>query len=250
MQQDIIQSLVNLGLNEKQVKVYLACLDLGGATIQEIALKSGVKRTSIYNFIDKLIEKSLISKTQKENRYLFLAESPALLKRLQKRNEVFLNKKMPELMQKFEKSKIGASFKYFRGKEATKKILKESLDVQKGEVLVVAKNKAGIDVIGKRFVENCILKVKAKGIKSKMIRSYGQENKHKFFSIMESMNCEVRELPREMKIENSVLILDNKVVSFSSFEENYGFVIESESFTKTMKTFFNALWILSEPSPK
>ena len=160
MEQNLIQSLMNLGLNEKQVKVYLACLELGSATIQEIARKSGVKRTSIYNFIDELIEKSLISKTQKENRYLFLAESPVLLKNLQEKNTSVLNQMMPGLIKKFEKPKIKTNFKYFRGKEGTKKALKEALGMQKREVLAVFTNEAGIDIVGKLFTENYILEGK------------------------------------------------------------------------------------------
>jgi len=48
------ETLLQMGLNEKEAKVYLACLELGGATIAEIAEKSGVKRTSIYNFLEEL----------------------------------------------------------------------------------------------------------------------------------------------------------------------------------------------------
>ncbi|PIT86455.1 MAG: hypothetical protein COU33_03055, partial [Candidatus Magasanikbacteria bacterium CG10_big_fil_rev_8_21_14_0_10_43_6] len=34
--------LQNLGLNEKEAKVYLACLELGSATVQEVSDKAGV----------------------------------------------------------------------------------------------------------------------------------------------------------------------------------------------------------------
>ena len=111
----LIQSLLNLGLNEKEAKTYLACLELGSGTIQEIAQKAGVKRSSIYNFIDKLIEMSLISKTQKHNRYYFLAESPEILKKIQQKNQTLLNKNVPDLIKMFEIDKAKTDFKYFRG---------------------------------------------------------------------------------------------------------------------------------------
>ena len=45
---NLAKSLKSLGIEEKQAKVYLACLELGTATIQELADKSKVKRTSIF----------------------------------------------------------------------------------------------------------------------------------------------------------------------------------------------------------
>ena len=46
-QAELIKSL---GLSEAEIAVYLATLELGQANVQEISRKSGVKRTSIYNF--------------------------------------------------------------------------------------------------------------------------------------------------------------------------------------------------------
>lgn len=46
MPMDIIASLRQFGLNEKQAKVYLACLELGSASVQKIAKKAGVERTN------------------------------------------------------------------------------------------------------------------------------------------------------------------------------------------------------------
>ncbi len=67
---------------------------------------------------------------------------------------------------------------------------------------------------------------------------------------MESMGCEVKELPREMKIKNGLLIFDDRVICLAPIEENYGFTIESKSYTKTMKIFFYGLWNMAKPWPQ
>jgi len=72
-------SLTELGLNEKEINVYLACLELGTASVAEIAKKSGVKRTSIYNFLEDLKNKGLISEIKKNRKTLLLPEDPHAL---------------------------------------------------------------------------------------------------------------------------------------------------------------------------
>ena len=54
LQKHEAELIQTLGLSEHEAAVYLAALELGEANIQEISRKSGVKRTSIYNFIDTL----------------------------------------------------------------------------------------------------------------------------------------------------------------------------------------------------
>ena len=68
----VIKILKNLGLDEKEIKVYLACLQLGSATVQDLSVKSGVKRTNIYNFIDDMKQRGLLSETKIGKRILFV----------------------------------------------------------------------------------------------------------------------------------------------------------------------------------
>ena len=51
---ELVEALEAYGLNKKQAKVYLACLELGLATVQDLAKRSGVRRTTIYSLLDEL----------------------------------------------------------------------------------------------------------------------------------------------------------------------------------------------------
>jgi len=59
------KELEKIGLSKKEAKVYLACLELSEATIGQISKKSGVKRTTVYDIVESLKEKSLISSSTK-----------------------------------------------------------------------------------------------------------------------------------------------------------------------------------------
>jgi len=74
----IKEELLNeAGLSDKEAKAYLAILEMGSSTIKPISARAGIKRTSVYNFIDHLIELGLVSKSILRGRTYYQATSPA-----------------------------------------------------------------------------------------------------------------------------------------------------------------------------
>src|SRR3990167_237510 len=111
-----------LGLSEQEVAVYLAALELGEANIQEISRKSGVKRTSIYNFIDTLKARQLLSEIKKGKRKLYSAVSPHHLVDEQKSKVASVERLIPQLLaiQNSVRNKPRVSF--YEGIEGIKEI--------------------------------------------------------------------------------------------------------------------------------
>ena len=95
METNLKNLFFNLGLSEDQVKVYLSALELGQASMQGLAVKSGVKRTSIYNFIRELIDKKLIVTSQKKKRIVYSAIHPNQLVEIEKSRITELNRAYP-----------------------------------------------------------------------------------------------------------------------------------------------------------
>src|SRR3989338_4407031 len=98
MQNELTKLFESLGLSEDQTKVYLAALELGQASMQDLADKSGVKRTSIYNFIKELIAKGLIVTAKKRKRTVYSAIHPNQLIELEKSRLSELHRVLPELL--------------------------------------------------------------------------------------------------------------------------------------------------------
>jgi sugar-specific transcriptional regulator TrmB len=73
--------LEKLGLSEKEAKVYLAALELGSATVQQIAEKAKVLRPTTYLILEAMLKKGLMTSTEKGKKTLFSAEPPAQLER-------------------------------------------------------------------------------------------------------------------------------------------------------------------------
>src|SRR3989344_1377678 len=90
--------LKTLGMNQLQARVYVAALELGESTMQALARKSGVNRSTIYTFIDDLKDRGFILETRKQKRNIYSAAHPERLVDMQKRRVGELERMLPELL--------------------------------------------------------------------------------------------------------------------------------------------------------
>ena len=74
--EEIERLLVLFGLNEKETKVYVACLQVGQDSAYNIAEKSGVKRATTYLILRSLVKKSLVTTHITSKSFLYSAASP------------------------------------------------------------------------------------------------------------------------------------------------------------------------------
>ena len=91
------QVLESIGLSKNETKIFLALLDIGQTTAGKITEKSGVHRTNVYDAVERLIEKGLVSYIIKNKIKYFEATDPSNLMNLIKEKEVQLKEIMPQL---------------------------------------------------------------------------------------------------------------------------------------------------------
>lgn len=85
--EDLITHIEDLGLSQKEARVYLANLMLGAATVQQIAEQSGIKRVTTYVILESLNNLGLVSQSTKGKKTFFVAEDPTQLRRLLQKKE-------------------------------------------------------------------------------------------------------------------------------------------------------------------
>jgi len=89
--EQLIQSVEDLGLSQKEARVYLSNLALGSATVQQIADHSGIKRVTTYVILESLANLGLVSQTSQGKKTFFNAEDPVVLRRLMDKKEQEVN---------------------------------------------------------------------------------------------------------------------------------------------------------------
>jgi HTH-type transcriptional regulator, sugar sensing transcriptional regulator len=119
--------LKKLGLSDKEADVYEASLELGEATVQQIAQKSKVARATTYLILDSLMKRGLVSDYEHDDKTKFIAESPTQLKRLLDRQEeelrdrqADLGRLLPKLQAFIRSSDQRPVVRYFSGVEGLK----------------------------------------------------------------------------------------------------------------------------------
>ena len=75
-----IKLLEKIGLTEGEAKVYMASLSLGQSTTGAIIKEAKVSTSKVYNILDRLSKKGLVSTIIKNNRKYFKASDPSRLK--------------------------------------------------------------------------------------------------------------------------------------------------------------------------
>ncbi len=128
------QELKNLGLVEKEAVVYLAALELGSSTIQEIAGKSQISRSTTYEVIESLVKKGLMSSLTKGKKKYFSAEDPErLLSFIDAKEKEFEKRKkelkavLPELKEVSSLSRQRPRIKFYEGKQGIRRIQEDIL---------------------------------------------------------------------------------------------------------------------------
>lgn len=134
----IVENLLQFGLNEKEISVYLSLISSGPAPVRLVAKQAGVNRGTTYDILKNLIELGLVSYYKQygkeDKRQYFVAEPPQkLLDAIEgkKRNletvKVQITKVIPELESLYEKSGARPVVKYYEGNSGIRTILEDVL---------------------------------------------------------------------------------------------------------------------------
>jgi len=128
--------LENLGLSEKEVKIYLTSLKLGPASVRRIAEGSEINRGTAYDILRGLIDLGLISYYHQDKKQYFIAEDPKKLKDAIKQKQEKLEETkteidriIPQLRSIYNKAGTKPVVKYYEGYAGMKLILEDVISV-------------------------------------------------------------------------------------------------------------------------
>jgi sugar-specific transcriptional regulator TrmB len=133
-----------LGLKEREVRVYLAGLELGPTSVQKIAQKTGLTRPTIYEIVRKLKENGLFAESKQKAKRFFVAQPPERILgilRVQKREIEEKEREFIRVIAALETkySKDNEGVKTFKGKAGLQSLLETLTFVSNPQILVINK---------------------------------------------------------------------------------------------------------------
>lgn len=240
---EIISELRKLGFSDKEALVYTKALEVNSFSIASMAHLTNIKRPTCYLIVDNLIQKGLITLLPRGRKSLYCAETPEVIVRNMEKN-VDLAKLITPKLEKIKANDVSApTIKFYTGRVGVEAIYADVLKEKEGSTLLSMTPARQItDVVGKDFFTDWIKKRIQRKITSRVLVPIQDKGRD---VIVETNNEELREtryLPKDFNLETTIGIYNDKVAFFSSKKDNIGFIIKSEEFSKTIKSFFDQLW--------
>ena len=237
----LTKTLTDLGLEPKQAAVYGALLELGEATVVDIAKNTKISRTNLYYILDGLKRLGFVYQTTTKGKTIYLAEDPKeFLDKFRNRVEKFAEniEKLKEVKKISKKPRIF----YFDGAEGFKKVWDFLFKSGVKEYLIMTDPEEMLGFVKKGYITGKIIEEKVRlGIKSRQLVAsslYSREITAKD----SEQNRVSKILPHIYKIPFTKIIFGDRVAMISPMVENFIFIVESEAFAKTERSTFEALW--------
>lgn len=240
MSDDIVQLLKKIGLSKRQAQIYVALLEIGKGSVQEIADQSGLKRTSIYPNLEVLKERGVLFESKIDAHTYYLPEDPEQLVSTLKDQTEELSHALNSLSEHANKQRSHVQF--HSGSDGFKKIWNTIFTSDIKEFLIITDPREFRGFVQNKYIVHSLIKKKVDmGIHSRQLIAFSEDAKNIVAKDSEE-NRESKMLPHQHKIPYTTIIFDNKVALISPMPENIIMIIESESYARTQRSFFEALW--------
>ena len=229
----------NLQLTPSQSDVYLAALELGQASMQDLARKSGVKRTTIYKFIEELKERQVILETKRGPRSVYSAAPPEQLMDREKNRLSELDRLLPQLNALHNIAREKPRVLFYEGIEAVKQVYADTLKEKKPIVswsdLAYTKSALG------KFIEDYPAQRARQNVPLRWIIPDTAEARE-FIKRDYGLLRETKLLPNA-KFEIDINIYGRKVLLTNASSPNpFAVLIEDEKIANTLREAWQQLW--------
>ncbi len=239
---DDINVLQELGLDEKESRVYVALLELGDSTVQPIAKKADIIRPNCYLVLDTLMKKGLVSYFEKNNRRRYVAEDPQVLSRTLKNRWERLNQLMPELRSVYNRAPNKPKVRFYEGKEEVRAIyeylttIKAYDNIYSPEFVVKIWGQYSPD-LAKRIAQNNVR------VRELIATQAGPVAYERFFKKPQQ---EIRYWPGANPLSTDIILYENKLALVSYDTDIHTIVIEGSGIVDTFRACFEFMWQAAE----
>ncbi len=249
------KELKKLGLTDGESRVYIALLNLGSSTVGPIVKKSKVAYSKIYEVLDRLVDKGLVSFITKQKTKYFQSLGPERLKEhIQKQkqeieeNEKLLDKLIPQLKSSKKKTQETEVFTGEKG-------IMTAYDI----LLDKAKKNSTLrffymhdPLYDEKVYEFCYGRVNYNDkkivpmLKKKNIRWLGIVNDTNYAKKIRNSPKPIIQRYVDFPIPGNIDITSNSIL-ITVWEDNpIGILIHSEEVAKNFKRYFDSIWEIAE----
>ena len=242
--------LEDIGFTKGEIKVYLTLLNLGETTTGNIIKEAQISSGKIYEILDKLIKKGLVSYIVKEKTKHFRAASPNRIldylhekEKYLREKEQNLLKELPSLIAIEKAGKKEYEFHLFKGFRGIQTAIFEALNdlTKEDEVLamgIISHKKEQYNLLWKKWH-------KKRTGKKVICRAIFSDRNTNYYRALKRMKF------TEVKIlsgitPSAVDIMKDRVLIFTYQGDPSCLSIKNPEIAQSFKTFFETLWRIAK----
>lgn len=242
------EKLVDLGLTNNEARIYLFLLKHGSTTTGAIIKNTNIVNSRVYESLNSLISKGLVSYTVQKNGKLFSASSPEKFLELEEERKKKIETFIPELNKLHNQKEAIFHTSVYEGFEGFKTAFKKIIDdCHNGETIYIlgfSEQQFAKESL-RTFLSNMNLKSEKKKHKLKIILDNSIKDTFGKDRSMEKFT-EVRYMPSGYISPAAIDIFQDYVYIFLWEEKPFVFMIKNERIAESFKQYFEFLWKIAK----
>ncbi len=242
--QELFQSL---GLSKNESKIYEILIRYGERGVGFISEKSGVHRRNVYDSLNRLLEKALVTEIIESSENKYQAAEPKKLLEIIREKSDSIEKLLPSLEKIYFSTPTEYKVHTYRGKEGWKQYMKDILRADKPFYSIAAQG-AWMDTRVKSFYPGFLEQMKKKKIPMHHLFDYDvKESTHE---ILNHVGKNFKFLPKKYATNSGIDVFGDRVNimhqqylgKVGTDEEIIFTVIVNQNLADSFRTWFQYMW--------
>lgn len=238
--------LKKIGLTDNEIKLYITLLKVGLSSAYDLSKKTGIYRVHVYDKLEQLMDKGLVTHVYKGAKKYFQATHPEKIKHYleDKKRELEEKEKevdqiLPELEAFAMLPKEDTKVEVFKGKEGLKYFLKDIIKT-KQEVMVTGIDDSKYNETLPIFMKQYFRDLRKNNIKERVITLHKKDVF--LFDKKIAPTTNYRFLEATQFNPTNTFVYGNKVVIVSWGTPVTAIMIENKDIAITYKEHFEVMW--------
>ncbi|MFZ6015380.1 MAG: TrmB family transcriptional regulator [Patescibacteria group bacterium] len=244
------EALETAGMTQKEIKIYLELLKIGSGKAGILAKKTELNRTTVYDVLEGLVQKGVVSRYHKGSQTIFSATNPELLinylenekqEKVAKaeRDKKRLEELMPQFISLQDIAPMRPKVQFFEGEKGMREAYEDTLASR--EPIMAYANVATMHEALPNFFPQYYKRRANKKIYIRAICPDNALSRERHKHDQDEMR-EIRFLPNvRMSFSPEVNIYNNKML-IASWKEKMAIIIESKELAELEKIKFELIW--------
>lgn len=233
----IIKTLINAGFSRNETLVYIDLIRTGKSTATDIAKRTQIHRSNVYDVMTSLKQKGLVSESTMDDTNYFYPTHPRNILEFHKQEQHEIERIIPEIEKIINISQEERKVTVSRGLNSVKSVLLSLLELNQ-PMYVYGTPKDAVEILGPFIKEFHSQRIKKR---IPLYHIYGGELLDKVKALNKMNFTESRYL-RAFESPTSTNICGDKVVIILWDEPIEVITIKSSENAETSRNYFKILW--------